>query len=39
MNRSENAHTAISASFYENVFLLTQIIPPSFEFRQHFKKV
>jgi len=31
--------TIIDASFYKNVFLLTQVIPPSVEFQQHFKKV
>ncbi|XP_011058065.1 PREDICTED: uncharacterized protein LOC105148194 [Acromyrmex echinatior] len=30
--------TAISSSFYKNVSLLIQVISPSVEFRQHFKK-
>ncbi|XP_018340043.1 PREDICTED: uncharacterized protein LOC108747210 [Trachymyrmex septentrionalis] len=29
---------AISSSFYKNVSLLTQVISPSVEFRQHFRK-
>lgn len=39
INKKENRITAISASFYKTVFLLTQVVPPSFEFRQYFKKV
>ncbi|XP_011704464.1 PREDICTED: uncharacterized protein LOC105459850 isoform X1 [Wasmannia auropunctata] len=30
--------TAISSSFYKNVLLLTQVVPPSVEFQRHFKK-
>nr|XP_012223087.1 PREDICTED: uncharacterized protein LOC105672609 isoform X2 [Linepithema humile] len=40
MNRLEENQviTAISSSFYKNVFLLTRVLPPSSEFQQCFKK-
>ncbi|XP_014484893.1 PREDICTED: uncharacterized protein LOC106749705 [Dinoponera quadriceps] len=39
MNASGKNHvTIVGASFHENVFLLTQVVPPSLEFQKHFKK-
>ncbi|KAH0956180.1 hypothetical protein HN011_002946 [Eciton burchellii] len=34
----EDRVIAISSSFYKNVFLLTQMVPSSFQFQQHFRK-
>ncbi|XP_071556880.1 uncharacterized protein [Temnothorax nylanderi] len=39
MSRLKETQIAvISSSFYKNVSLLAQIVPPSFEFQRHFKK-
>lgn len=40
MNRLEEGHIrAIGSSFYQNVFLLTQMVPPFIEFQQHFRQM
>lgn len=40
MNKSVKIYVpAINEAFYKNVFLLTQLVPPSAEFQRHFKQV